>query len=115
MRENISLKNYLKNIYGVGDQKALNFSLFIGASPSSNYQSLSPQKKDVLNKLITYYKRSKNNMAIYKNLKTYKNEQIKRKIKLNTLGGRRHKLNLPTRGQRTRCNAKNSRKKNNII
>jgi small subunit ribosomal protein S13 len=111
MRKNISLKNYLKTIYGVGDHKAEKFATHIGASISSNYQSLSLQKKGALNKIIAHYKKSKDNDAIFKNLQTFKTQQINRKIELNTLSGRRHKLKLPTRGQRTRCNAKNARKK----
>jgi len=106
MKKNDSLINYLQKIYGVQKYKAKEFAIFIGANPNIKYNQLSFQKKESLTKVIAFYKKSRQSDAIFKNLKTYQQQQIQHKIKINTLAGRRFKLKLPTRGQRTRSNAK---------
>lgn len=110
-KKNYSLLKYLEKIYGVGTYKASKFAAFIGASPNTKFNKLSYQKKDALNKVLAYYKKCRDTNAIYQNLITYQQEQILHKIKINTLAGKRFKLRLPVRGQRTRSNAKTASKR----
>ena len=50
-----------------------------------------------------------------KNLKSFNNNQIFKSIKNNSLRGKRHKLKLPVRGQRTSTNANTAKKLNHKI
>ena len=109
-QQQLSLYQYLTSIYGIHRQKANKLAVYIGANPNTTLNLLSNQKKDSLNKALAFYKKSKQHNAIAQNLKNYRKNQIKRLVNNNSLKGKRLKLRLPARGQRTRSNARNAKR-----
>lgn len=112
--KNKTLYQYLTNLYGIDKYKALKLCIYIGSSPQKLYKDLNNRKKDLLNKVLTFYRKSRDKTAIQTNLKLYQQEQIRRKILNNSYKGKRYRLKLPIRGQRTSTNARNAKKFNRI-
>lgn len=110
IKNDIPLYKYLINIYGISHTKAIKLSVYIGAKPTTNFKNLSNQKRDSLIKALSFYRKAKDQQAIGDNLKKYRKSQIQRKIINNSLPGKRFKLRLPIRGQRTKSNARNAKK-----
>ena len=110
IKNDILLYKYLIAIYGISHSKAIKLCIYIGANPMTNFKNLSNNKKDSLIKALAFYKKSKDQHAIGDNLKNYRKLQLKRKVSNNSLIGKRYKLRLPIRGQRTRSNARNAKK-----
>ena len=100
---NQSVHRNLLSIYGIGNKKALKICESIGVSLTTKITDISTNKKDALNAIITNLK--KNLPGLELELKIYDNNNILRLININSYRGKRHKANLPTRGQRTRTNA----------
>jgi small subunit ribosomal protein S13 len=96
--------------FGVNKSKAIKLCIYIGTSAKTKYSCLSKKKKYRLVRVVNYYTRLKDSHAIGENLKVYYKDQIKRKLSNNCLGGRRYKLGLPIRGQRTSTNARTAKK-----
>lgn len=93
-------------IYGISHKKCENYCIYIGVNKKTIYKELPKDKLDTLTKILNYYKKEDTEEdSISKNLYNYRRNQIKMKIEGNTWIGRRLKLGLPTRGQRTRTNA----------
>lgn len=111
VNKNVKLIYYLKNIYGISDFKARKLIIYIGATPNIIYKNLLNHKKDSLNKVLNFYNKSRESNALGKNLKKFQKEQIDRSIFNNSLKGRKRKLKLPVRGQRTSSNARTAKKK----
>jgi small subunit ribosomal protein S13 len=93
----------LQYIYGIGPKKALEICQKTGVAPETRVHALSD--KDVLDirRLID---------AEYKvegDLRREVNMNIKRLLDLGCYRGLRHRNKLPTRGQRTRSNARTRR------
>lgn len=109
LKNDILLYKYLISIYGISHHKAIKLCIYIGANPNTNFKTLSNQKKDSLIKALAFYRKSKDQHAIGDNLKNYRKLQLKRKINNNSWSGKRYKLRLPIRGQRTRSNANNAK------
>ena len=109
LKNDIPLYNYLIKIYGISHAKAIKLSVYIGANPKTNFKNLSSQKRDSLIKALSFYRKSKDQQAIGDNLIKYQKSQLQRKIINNSLPGKRFKLRLPIRGQRTKSNARNAK------
>jgi len=93
---------YKKFLFLVGPHKAFCLCRDLGVSIYSI--TTTTEKLDQIEKLIIILKKEKekDNFLLKDN--------IQRLIKLNTFRGIRHKFGYPVRGQRTRSNAKTSKK-----
>lgn len=89
---------YYKLLSFIGPFKSLKFCREFGISLLTKVNDLSPDKSELISKLISK-----------KELSTT-GANINRLIKVGSLRGYRHKLGLPVRGQRTRSNAKTAAK-----
>lgn len=101
---NKSIYRNLLSVYGIGDIKAKFICETIGVSLNTKLADISTNKKDALNAIITNLKKSMPGIELELKMTNMKN--ITRLISINAYRGKRHKANLPTRGQRTRTNAK---------
>lgn len=111
---NKTIYQYLTNIYGINNYKALKLCIYIGSSPKTLYKNISNKKKNTLSKVLTFYRKSRDETAIQNNLKIYIENQIKRNVTNNSYKGKRYRLKLPIRGQRTSTNARTAKKFNRI-
>jgi small subunit ribosomal protein S13 len=109
-----TLIQYLISFYGINLYKATKLCIYIGSSPYTFYKDLTNKKKETLTKVLTFYRKASDNTAIENNLKNYINTQLKRKITNNSYSGKRYRLRLPVRGQRTSTNARNASLFNSI-
>lgn len=107
----IMLKSLKKN-YGIGNTKALNIIMYLGLEEDTKLSEIPKSKLNMLNRILSFLK--KDNM-IDINLRRKIKDNISLKIKLNTIKGKRHKLRLPVRGQRTRSNGSTAKKLNHKI
>ena len=89
---------YYKLLSIIGPFKTLKFCREFGISLFTKVDDLSPDKSDLISKILT--KKDLNLTGT----------NINRLIKVGSLRGYRHKLGLPVRGQRTRSNAKTAAK-----
>lgn len=101
-QEHLSIYQNLIKIYGINKKKATFICQNLGIGSETKVIDLTTHKKDNLNAMIISLK--KNNPGIDAELKQTISTNIKRLININSYRGKRHKLNLPTRGQRTRSN-----------
>jgi small subunit ribosomal protein S13 len=104
LEKNNKLKNSLMKIYGISYKKSKDISIYIGIKECTKIKDIPLHKLEVLKRVLTHLRQLENSSSISKNLYKYNRDQIDRKIKINTLSGRRIKLGLPSRGQRTRSN-----------
>lgn len=105
--ENMKHKPFLKtikNIYGIGVSKTNHFINFYGLNPHTNPKYI---KKNYSNNI----KKDTNIFLIERLLKTNIKNNITFLLENKTYKGLRHKLKYPVRGQRTRTNAKTTKKK----
>ena len=109
-----TLYQYLNSFYGINKYKATKLCIYIGSSPNTLYNELTNKKKETLSKVLTFYRKASDQTAIENNLKNFRNTQLKRKITNNSYSGKRYRLRLPTRGQRTSTNARNAKIFNSI-
>lgn len=106
---NKTIYGHLLSMNGISHKKAVNICEMLGLSKNTNMSDIPTNKKDALNAIITNLK--KTIPGIDTELKINVLNNINRLIKINCYRGRRHKLNLPTRGQRTRTNAKTAKRR----
>lgn len=104
------LLTFLKNvIFGLNLKRFLRFfCFFLGCSLSLKINFLAFNKLQLLQKLLF-------TSRINNNLKKLINLNLQKKKKFNLYMGIRQKLNLPSRGQRSKTNAKNSKKRKNLF
>ena len=112
MQNNINIFNYLKSYYGINNKKANNIIIYLGLNPNTLYKNIPNNKLITLNKIINFLK---NNHSIDIYLKNNIKNNILQKFNSNSITGKKHKLSLPVKGQRTRSNAKNAKKLNKYI
>ena len=103
-------ENLLKN-YGINHKKATNILIYLGINGNTKFQSIPKMKLNTYSKILNHYKQLKNNEAINSNLKKFIRHKINQKIKINSYPGKRHRLNLPVRNQRTSTNGKTAKRK----
>jgi small subunit ribosomal protein S13 len=90
----------LTYIYGIGSKTAENICTKAGIDPNTRVKSLLEEQGIKLRGII------ENEYKVEGELRTELSFNIKRLIDINCYRGRRHRLNLPVHGQRTRTNAR---------
>ena len=89
----------LTAIYGIGRSRARAICGAAGVTPTAKMKDLSDNQMDKLREQVAKF-------AIEGDLRREVSMNIKRLIDLGTWRGKRHRLGLPVRGQRTRTNAR---------
>jgi small subunit ribosomal protein S13 len=89
----------LTDIYGVGRPRARKTCLACGIQPSQKVKNLTEREVESLRLEL-------GNFTLEGDLRREVSMNIKRLIDLGTYRGRRHRRNLPVRGQRTKTNAR---------
>jgi small subunit ribosomal protein S13 len=90
----------LTYIYGIGTHSAQLICSKAGIAPETRVKSLLEEQGIKLRGII------ENEYKVEGELRTELSFNIKRLIDINCYRGRRHRLNLPVHGQRTRTNAR---------
>ena len=90
----------LTYIYGIGPKSAHSICEKAGISPETRVKSLLEEQGIKLRGII------ENEYKVEGELRTELSFNIKRLIVINCYRGRRHRVNLPVHGQRTRTNAR---------
>ena len=108
---NKTLLSNLRSIYGISDYRGKEICMRVGVEPGTLVSSISMKKTDDIIQLLAYLNNLNSAEAIHTNLLRYTRNNIKRLKKINCLRGRRHRSNLPTRGQRTRSNGRSSKRR----
>ena len=90
----------LTYLFGIGTKTAESICQKAGISPDTRVKSLGEDQGIKLRGII------ENEFKVEGELRTELSFNIKRLIDINCYRGRRHRLNLPVRGQRTRTNAR---------
>ncbi len=90
----------LTYIFGIGPHSAERICQKAGISPDTRVKSLGEDQGIKLRGII------ENEYKVEGELRTELSFNIKRLIDINCYRGRRHRLNLPVRGQRTRTNSR---------
>jgi small subunit ribosomal protein S13 len=90
----------LTYIYGIGDHTAKVICAKAGINPDTRVKSLLEEQGIKLRGII------ENEYKVEGELRTELSFNVKRLIDINCYRGRRHRLNLPVHGQRTRTNAR---------
>lgn len=99
------IKQALKAIYGINIKNAQNISNILCLNTKKRFGSLKITTIRRLGKYIT------SNYKVGGLLQKSNIENIKKKIKIRSYQGIRHKKNLPVRGQRTHTNAQTQKNK----
>ncbi len=90
----------LTSIYGIGSSRAKRILTQTRISPDARIKNLTEEQINQLRYII------EKNYKIEGELRRAISADISRLININCYRGIRHKRGLPTRGQRTRCNAR---------
>ena len=99
----------LTYLYGVGPAKAKEVIQKLGLDPDMRAHNLSDEEVSKLNAILT------SEYVVEGDLRRQVQNNIKRLISINSYRGMRHRLGLPTRGQRTRCNARTRKGKKKTV
>lgn len=98
----------LRAIYGVGPTLAAKICESAGISPTAKIRDLTEAQLELLRTETAKY-------TTEGNLRRVISMNIKRKMDLGSYQGRRHRLGLPVRGQRTKTNARTRKGKRKPI
>ena len=90
----------LTYIFGIGPKSAETICQKAGVSPETRVKNIGEDQGIKLRGII------ENDFKVEGELRTELSFNIKRLIDINCYRGRRHRLNLPVNGQRTRTNAR---------
>jgi len=90
----------LTYIYGIGSTSAVNICEKADVNPSTRVKDLTEEEGIKLRNII------ENSYKVEGELRTEISYNIKRLMDINCYRGRRHKMGLPVRGQRTKTNAR---------
>ena len=93
----------LTYIYGVGLSRSKEILAATGVNPDTRVKDLADEQVTALRSYID------SNYQIEGDLRRLESMNIKRLADIGTYRGRRHRLGLPVRGQRTRTNARTRR------
>ncbi len=93
----------LTYIYGIGLSRAQEIIAATGVNPDTRVKDLSEADVTALRAHV------ETNYQIEGDLRRWESMNIKRLMDIGTYRGRRHRLGLPVRGQRTRTNARTRR------
>ena len=90
----------LTYIYGIGKYKAEEILKKLGLDPNMHAEKLTEADISKLNAIL------QSEYVVEGDLRRQTQNDIKRLISINSYRGQRHRAGLPTRGQRTKCNAR---------
>ncbi|NJK66359.1 MAG: 30S ribosomal protein S13 [Microcoleus sp. CSU_2_2] len=93
----------LTYIYGIGLSRAQQIIAATGVNPDTRVKDLTEADVTALRAHV------ESNYQIEGDLRRWESMNIKRLMDIGTYRGRRHRLGLPVRGQRTRTNARTRR------
>ena len=93
----------LTYIFGIGLSRAQEIIAATGVNPDTRVRDLSDEDVATLRAYI------EDNYQVEGDLRRWEAMNIKRLVDIGTYRGRRHRLGLPLRGQRTRTNARTRR------
>ncbi len=93
----------LRYIYGIGPSNSLQILAQAGINPDVKSDDLSEAEVNRLREIID------RNYRVEGELRRDINQNIKRLMEIGSYRGQRHRRNLPSRGQRTRTNARTQR------
>jgi small subunit ribosomal protein S13 len=99
----------LTYLYGIGSTKASEVIQKLGLDPNMRAHNLSDEDVSKLNAILT------SEYIVEGDLRRQVQNNIKRLISINSYRGMRHRSGLPTRGQRTRCNARTRKGKKKTV
>jgi len=99
----------LTYIYGIGRKLAGDVVDKLGLDPSMRAEKLTEAEISKLNSLL------QNEFTVEGDLRREVQNNIKRLISIGCYRGQRHRKGLPSRGQRTRCNARTRKGKKRTI
>jgi small subunit ribosomal protein S13 len=91
----------LTYIYGIGRTRAQQLLVATGVNPDTRVHQLGDEELVKLRDAI-----DAENFKIEGDLRREVQADIRRKIEIGSYQGRRHRMNLPVRGQRTKTNAR---------
>lgn len=94
----------LTYIYGIGKSKAGEILKKTGVNPDIRVKDLSEEDAVKIRQYIS------DNVTVEGELRTKVALDIKRLVEINCYKGKRHRLGLPVRGQKTKTNAKTRKK-----
>lgn len=92
----------LTYIYGIGLSRSKEILATTGVNPDTRVKELSDAEVAALRSAVEAYQ-------VEGDLRRLESMNIKRLVDIGTYRGRRHRLGLPVRGQRTRTNARTRR------
>nr|YP_010619329.1 Ribosomal protein S13 [Amplisiphonia pacifica]WAX03342.1 Ribosomal protein S13 [Amplisiphonia pacifica] len=101
--KNKRIKIGLTYIYGIGISRSINILNITNINENIKIKDLSDTQVISIRKILS------NNYDLEGDLRRSETMNIKRLIEIGCYRGRRHRLNLPLRGQRTRTNARTGR------
>ncbi len=93
----------LTYIYGIGLSRSQDILAETGVNPDTRVKDLSDADVAALRSVV------QNNYQVEGDLRRFEAMSIKRLMDIGTYRGRRHRMGLPVRGQRTRTNARTRR------
>ena len=93
----------LTYIYGIGLSRSKKILAATGINPDTRVKDLSDTEITALRAAV------ETNYQVEGDLRRWESMNIKRLVDIGTYRGRRHRLGLPVRGQRTRTNARTRR------
>ncbi len=93
----------LTYIYGIGLSRSKEILAATGVNPDTRVKDLSDADVAALRAAV------ETNYQVEGDLRRWESMNIKRLVEIGTYRGRRHRLGLPVRGQRTRTNARTRR------
>ena len=99
----------LRYVYGVGAFLANRILQEASIDPAKRVKDLTEEEVNKLNTIIS------KNLKVEGDLRREVQENIKRLITIGTYRGYRHRRNLPTRGQRSKTNARTRRGKRKTV
>jgi small subunit ribosomal protein S13 len=94
------VKIALQYIYGIGQTNVVKI---LSETKVDGEKKAAQLTEDEISRLVTY---TQNNYKVEGELRREVTQNIRRLIDIGSYRGSRHKKGLPTRGQRTRCNAR---------
>ncbi|MEB3826633.1 30S ribosomal protein S13 [Phormidium sp. CCY1219] len=93
----------LRYIYGIGPTRAKEVLEKTGVNPDTRVKDLSDAQVASLRGVV------ENDYQVEGDLRRWETMNVKRLMDIGTYRGRRHRMGLPVRGQRTRTNARTRR------
>ena len=104
LKENVEIRNSLKEIYGIGSFKSMYICIKLGLGYPYSIDNLNFYNYFLLISLLEEL------TWLEVRIKRVISENIKNLFKINCYKGFRHRDSLPCRGQRTRTNAKSCKR-----